>query len=126
VAAVKKSLVISALSLGTGSGLRAKYLHDALLRLDVQSHLAAPTGGPRPYSSEFFLSIPRCLAAAWQPVDFAVGVKPYPNVWLALLLARLRGAVTVVDVDDADSGYRGGLLGFLTKLIQWPAFQIAH
>jgi glycosyltransferase involved in cell wall biosynthesis len=123
---VKRSLVISALSLGTGSGLRAKYLHAALGRLGVQGSLAAPAGGPRALSSEFLLSIPRCVAAAWAPVDFAVGVKPYPNVWLALALARLRGAVTVVDVDDADGGYRGGILGLLTRLLQWPAFKIAH
>jgi glycosyltransferase involved in cell wall biosynthesis len=121
----KKALVISALSLGTGSGLRAKYLHDALARLGHESRLAAPGGGPRPYSAEFVTSAPRCLAAAWPRVDFAVGVKPYPNVWLALALAHLRGAITIVDVDDGDSGYRGGALGALTKVLQAPAFHIA-
>ena len=123
---MKKALTLSALSLGTGSGLRAQYLSEALARTGWSSRLAAPKGKPKILSSEFVWSAPRCLAAALPAVDLAVGIKPYPNVWLALGLARLRGAITVVDVDDADGGYRGGLAGALTRLLQAPAFAIAH
>jgi glycosyltransferase involved in cell wall biosynthesis len=123
---VKKALTLSALSLGTGSGLRAKYLSEALARAGWSSRLAAPPGPPRMLSSEFMWSAPRFMIQALPAVDLAVGIKPYPNVWLALALARLRGAITVVDVDDADGGYRGGLAGVLTRWLQAPAFAIAH
>jgi glycosyltransferase involved in cell wall biosynthesis len=120
------ALVVSALSLGTGSGLRARYLSEALARQGWASRLAAPAGPPQPYSSEILTGIPACLGAALPAVDLAVGVKPYPDVWLALALARWRGALTVVDVDDADGGYRGGWASVLTGWIQAPAFSIAQ
>jgi glycosyltransferase involved in cell wall biosynthesis len=57
-------------------------------------------------------------------VDLAVGIKPYPNCWLALWIAQLRGASAVMDVDDLDSAWRGGFLGKLFEFAQAPAFRI--
>lgn len=120
-----RALILSALSLGTGSGLRARYLAGALERLGWEARLAAPEGPPRPLSGEMLLGMPALLGAAWARVDLAVAVKPYPDAWAALALARARGAVTVVDVDDADGGYRGGALAALTRGLQAPAFWVA-
>jgi glycosyltransferase involved in cell wall biosynthesis len=120
-----RALVLSALSLGTGSGLRAAYLAQALERLGWDARLAAPAGGPRPYSAEMLGGLPRLMRAALAPVDLAVAVKPYPDAWGALALARARGAVAVVDVDDADGGYRGGALALLTRALQAPAYLAA-
>jgi glycosyltransferase involved in cell wall biosynthesis len=58
--------------------------------------------------------------------DLAVAVKPYPDAWLGLGLARLGGATCVMDVDDDDGGYRGGLLGLLTRILQAPGFRVAQ
>jgi glycosyltransferase involved in cell wall biosynthesis len=127
LAAVKpRALVLSALAAGTGSHLRARYLAGALSRLGWEAELSAPSGGPLPYSAEIFAGAPRLALGSLRRVDLAVGVKPYPNVWMGLALARLRGALVVVDVDDADGAYRGGLLAGLTHGLQAPAFGLAH
>jgi len=120
-----RALILSALSLGTGSGLRARYLAAALARLGWDAELAAPAGAPMPYSAEILAAAPRLLRRAAGRFDLAVGIKPYPDVWLALALARARGALAVVDVDDADGSYRGGAMAGLTHLLQAPAFAVA-
>jgi len=121
-----RALVLSALSLGSGSGLRALYLARALRRLGWDALLVHPRGGPLPYNGEIFTALPRHVAAACGRFDLAVGVKPYPDAWAGLALARLLGATCVVDVDDDDGGYRGGLIGGLGGLIQAPAYALAH
>jgi glycosyltransferase involved in cell wall biosynthesis len=122
-----RAWVFSALSLNTGSGLRARYLRDALERLGWEASLFAPAGPPRPCSAEVVLGVPGLLRAALagEAPELAVGVKPYPAVWKALSLLRLRGSWTVCDVDDDDGGYRGGMLGGLTRILQAPAFWAA-
>jgi len=127
VAGVKpRALVLSALSQGTGSGLRARYLAEALARLGWDARLVSPRGVPMPYSGEVLAAAPRLAWQALGRYDLAVGVKPYPDVWLALGLARLGGALAVVDVDDADGAYRGGFLAGLTRTLQAPAFRVAQ
>lgn len=121
-----KALVLSALSLQTGSGLRARYLCAALSRLGWDAQLAAPPGGPRPYSAEMLLGAPGLMAAAASHFDLVLAVKPYPDAWLGLAVARLRGARTVMDVDDDDGGYRGGTLGLLTRILQAPTTLFAQ
>jgi len=69
--------------------------------------LVAPAGKPWPFSAEFVVSAPKLAWRGLGGAELAVAVKPYPNAWLGLLFARMRGAVTVIDVDDADGGYRG-------------------
>ncbi len=123
---MKRALVLSALAEGTGCELRARYLGEALGRLGWQSRSVAPAGKPLPLSAEFMLSLPRFLGAGLREAGLAVGVKPYPNVWMGLVAARWRGAVTVVDVDDADGGFRGPWAGALTRVLQAPALNLAH
>lgn len=121
-----RALVLSALSSQTGSGLRARYLCEALTRLGWDAQWVAPQGPPRPYSAELLLGAPRLMAAALGRFDLVLAVKPYPDAWLGLALARLRGARTVMDVDDDDGGYRGGALGALTRALQAPAALFAQ
>lgn len=120
-----RALVLSALSLGTGSGLRARYLASALGRLGWKVRLAAPSGAPLPMSAEILAAAPRLALASLGSFELAVAVKPYPDAWLGLALARLGGALAVVDVDDEDGGYRGGALGALTRALQAPAYAVA-
>lgn len=120
-----RALVLSALSLGTGSGLRAHYLARALRRLGWQVDLAAPPGDPLPYSAEMLHGSLICGLAGLRHYDLAVGIKPYPDAWIGLAVARLRGALAVVDVDDDDGGYRGGALGLLTRCLQAPGYWVA-
>ena len=120
-----RALVLSSLSLGTGSGLRAHYLARALRRLGWEARLVAPAGKPLPFSAELLHGSLACGLAGLGRYDLAVGVKPYPDAWLGLAAARLRSAVAVVDVDDDDGGYRGAAVGALTRAIQAPAFRLA-
>jgi glycosyltransferase involved in cell wall biosynthesis len=120
-----RALILSALSLGTGSGLRARYLAEALTRLGWDAELGAPLGGPLPYSAEILAALPRLALRGLGRFDLAVGVKPYPDAWAALGLARLRGALAVADVDDADGAYRGRAMAAVTHALQAPAFWTA-
>lgn len=120
-----RALVLSALSMGTGCALRAAYLAGALRRLGWEVRLAAPRGGPLPYSAELLFASPRLALAGLGAYDLAVAIKPYPDAWLGLLAARLRGALCVVDVDDRDGAYRGGLAAGLTRVLQAPAYAVA-
>lgn len=125
VPARPRALVLSALAQGTGCGLRAEYFARALRRLGWDATLALPEGPPLPWSAEFLTGLPRLAAAGWGRFDLAVGIKPYPDVWTGLAVARWRGALTVVDVDDIDGGYRGGLAGVLGSALQAPALVTA-
>lgn len=112
--------------MGSGSGLRAYYLARALERLGWECRLVHPGGAALPYNAEILTGLPRLLASSCGRFDLAVGIKPYPDVWLGLGAARLLGAACVLDVDDDDSGYRGGMLGALGSLIQAPGYALGH
>lgn len=119
----RRAQVFSALGSGSGCALRARYLCDALQRQGWDARLVLPLLPNLPFSLEAFASLPRFLfkAMAARP-DLAIGIKPYPNAWAALALARLMGADTVMDVDDLDGSWRGGPAGLLARLAQAPAF----
>jgi glycosyltransferase involved in cell wall biosynthesis len=119
----EKILVFSALGYNSGCALRARYLHRAFLNLGFDSKLVLPIFPSLPFSIEVFLSIPWFL---WRTIlrrpALAVGIKPYPNVWLALVAVEFLKGKSVVDVDDVDFSYRRGLVGFISKWSQRPAF----
>jgi glycosyltransferase involved in cell wall biosynthesis len=58
--------------------------------------------------------------------DIAIGIKPYPNSGIALLIQKLKGAKVVIDIDDIDYGYRKGIISKFIKLIQSPFPKIAN
>jgi glycosyltransferase involved in cell wall biosynthesis len=122
---VKRALVFSALGRHSGCALRARYLKDALRRRGWDARLLLPLFPNLPLSLEAFLAVPRfALAAAFSRAELAVAIKPYPNCWLALWILKLKGVKVVMDVDDWDGAWRGGLLGSLAALVQAPAFRL--
>ena len=70
--------------------------------------------------------IPHCWFALTRRADLAVGFKPHLNVTLPLLICRLRGMPTWIDVDDIDHGYREGWLARVIELSQRPFPRIFH
>jgi glycosyltransferase involved in cell wall biosynthesis len=76
-----------------------------------------------PFALDSLFSLPQFfISALLHGPRLAVGIKPYPNCWLALWICRLKGAVAVQDVDDLDGAWRGGLSALLDRLAQAPAF----
>lgn len=120
---MRKALVFSALGYNTGCALRAGYVAEGLRKNGYRVRLVLPWFRSLPASAEVFLSIPIFL---WQVLiqrpELAIGIKPYPNCWLALFLVRVFGGRAVADIDDVDSSYRGGFLGMASALSQVPAF----
>jgi hypothetical protein len=106
--------------------LRARYLHEALIRSGWESSLHCPPLKNRSLSLEALCDIPgAALHALFRRLDLAIGIKPYPNVFAALAMARQKGALCVLDVDDLDAAWRPGLTGRLAALAQWPALHSA-
>lgn len=64
--------------------------------------------------------IPNCWLALTCRADMAVGFKPHLNVTLPLLICKLRGIPTWIDVDDLDHAYRTGWLARVVELSQRP------
>ena len=64
--------------------------------------------------------IPNCWLALTRRGDLAAGFKPHLNVTLPLLICKLRGMPTWIDVDDVDHAYRTGWLARVVELSQRP------
>lgn len=64
--------------------------------------------------------IPNCWTALTGRADLAAGFKPHLNVSLPLLICRLRGIPTWIDVDDLDHAYRTGWISRVIELTQRP------
>jgi len=59
----------------------------------------------------------KALAAPW---DVVMAMKPFPNACLPAVLAGIRGAHFVVDVDDVDYAYRENALSRAIRILQKP------
>jgi glycosyltransferase involved in cell wall biosynthesis len=64
--------------------------------------------------------LPNCWLALTCHADLAAGFKPHPNVTLPLLICKLRGMPTWIDVDDLDHAYREGWMSWLVECLQRP------
>jgi len=58
--------------------------------------------------------------ALFRRFDAVWCVKPYPSLWPACWLQKLRGAKIVFDIDDLDWAYSHGLFRILHRLLQTP------
>jgi glycosyltransferase involved in cell wall biosynthesis len=77
--------------------------------------------GPSGSILELVLTLlPNCWLALTCRADLAAGFKPHPNVTLPLLICKLRGMPTWIDVDDLDHAYREGLVSRLVEWMQRP------
>jgi hypothetical protein len=120
---MNNAVVFSALGSGSGCALRARNLAKGLAQRGWEARCVVPPFSWLPLSLETLASIPQfAWAALRSDAELAVAIKPYPNCWLALWILKLRGARVVMDVDDLDGAYRGGVAGALVTMCQAPAF----
>ncbi|MGH7888749.1 MAG: glycosyltransferase, partial [Candidatus Binatia bacterium] len=106
------------------SAYRGNLRATALIRLFRQAGyqiILPKPHGPSSSILELILTfLPNCWLALTCRADLAAGFKPQPNVSLPLLICKLRGIPTWIDVDDLDHAYRSGLLSRLVELYEKP------
>jgi len=113
-------LVLSSQAKNTGSTLRAFYLQKYLRHYAITDYIEPPFKS-MPFMFDFILSLFYYFFALMnrRRYDYVVIVKPYPNTVIpALLLLRPRGTKIIIDVDDLDHGYRGGVLSGVIAIMQ--------
>jgi glycosyltransferase involved in cell wall biosynthesis len=112
-------LVLSGLGKDSGCMLRARYLTASLKNAGAEATLA-PGIGTLPLFLDLTASALWNLRLLFSPCEVIIACKPLPSVTPLLMLKGMRGAVTVVDIDDLDYGYRTGLLSWITRRMQTP------
>lgn len=116
-----KIAVLSSLAKNTGCWLRAGYLANSLKdKCDVE--IIEPLEKSMPFMFDMFLSIPlNIIKVIRSKADFFIGIKPFPNITIPLLIAKIfKGKKIAVDIDDLDFGYRQGLISQISALVQKP------
>jgi len=106
------------------TNLRAAALVRLLAAAGYDVVVSRPRGKPGSISELVRTLIPNCWLALTCRADLAVGFKPHLNVTLPLLICRLRGIPTWIDVDDLDHAYRDGVLGRFVEITQRPFPQL--
>ncbi len=112
-------LVLSSQAVNTGSTMRAEYVYKYLKKNGVRADFIRPPFKSLPFMLDFILTLPYYFFRLMNKnYDAVFIVKPYPNTVLpAVLLSRGRPRI-IIDIDDLDYGYRGGLFSFVIKFIQ--------
>jgi len=102
------------------TNLRAAAFARCLRDLDYE--VVAPRSRGRPGSIDELVRtlVPNCWLALTGRADMAAGFKPHLNVTLPLLICKLRGMPTWIDVDDLDHAYRQGWVARAVELSQRP------
>jgi len=114
-------LILSSKGRGTGCILRARGIANALKRLGHRVTL------PPPFPT-LPLWLDMALDAFWYfftglfvKADLAIGIKPYPTLVPALAWQKgVHRATIVLDVDDLDYAYSGGLFRSIHRALQLP------
>lgn len=116
-----KIVVLSSLAQDSGCYLRARYMADALKPM-AEVRFLKPLFRSLPFMADMLLSVPyNILRVLLSDGDVYIGIKPFPNVTLPLIIKKmLTGKKIVVDIDDLDSGYRKGWLSAVSHLVQKP------
>jgi glycosyltransferase involved in cell wall biosynthesis len=105
-----KIIVLSSLPRDTGCWLRAFYLARSL-----GAHAQVKLLPPFPFGLPFMLDIVftfifNLITVLFSRADYYIGVKPFPNVTVPLLIIKcLRKKKIVVDIDDVDHLYFTGI-----------------
>lgn len=102
------------------TNLRAAAFLRYLRGSDYEVVIPRPRGKPGSIGELARTLIPNCWFALTRRGDLAAGFKPHLNVTLPLLICKLRGMPTWIDVDDVDHAYRTGWLARLVELSQRP------
>jgi len=115
-----KIVILSSLATDTGCWLRMQYLATALRKAGNTVTFVKPVKKTMPLKFDLLFSFLKNLKIFFIDADVFIGMKPFPNVTLPLLIKKAFGARVVVDIDDVDYGYRSGLISWVTKLMQTP------
>jgi glycosyltransferase involved in cell wall biosynthesis len=120
-----KILILSSLPQDTGAWLRASYCAKSLLpHADVE--LVRPFRKGFCFMLDVLISLPfNTYKALFTSADVLVGFKPFPNVTIPLLLAKIiRNKTVVIDIDDMDYGFFSPVPAMLIKVSQtfFPRF----
>jgi glycosyltransferase involved in cell wall biosynthesis len=112
-------VVVSSLSIDSGSHLRARQIANGLRR--AGAHVVFVNGiRSLPLMLHYPVSFLLYLRVLFIQCDVIIGLKPLPNVGILLLVKKLFGTLTVVDIDDVDFGFRSGLVSTVNRLLQLP------
>jgi len=112
-------VVVSALSIDSGSYLRACRIARALECAGAHVTVVKSMWS-LPFMLHFPLSVVLYLRVLFIRCDVIIGLKPLPNVGLLLLIKKVFGTLTVVDIDDVDFGFRTGWLATVNRTLQLP------
>lgn len=113
-------ILLSSLAADTGCWLRTKYLGKSLEKAGNKAIYINPMKKTMPLMFDLVFSFFNNLKLLFIKADVAIGVKPYPNVTMPLLMKKFFGCTVAVDIDDLDHGYRRGLVSMVSKFIQRP------
>jgi glycosyltransferase involved in cell wall biosynthesis len=105
--------------------LRARALIGVLRARGHDVREVAPPATWHPTLGLLASIVPNLWVALTCRADVAVGFKPHPNVTLPLLVCKLRGIPTWLDVDDRDGAYRRGWQGAFVEVLQRPFPRLA-
>jgi len=115
-----KIAILSSLAMDTGCWLRAQYLGKSLEKAGNEIVYIKPMKKTMHFMLDLFLSFFKNFKLLFVKADIAIGIKPYPNATIPLLIKKLFGSKVVIDIDDLDYGYRKGLISLISKFIQKP------
>lgn len=117
--AAPRILVVSSQSCDSGSNLRGRYLTKALVRAGARARWINGVVA-LPYRLDYLVSMLLYLRMIFMPCDIIIGLKPFPNVTIPMLIKKWLGCFTIIDIDDLDFGFRTGIAGCLNKYLQTP------
>lgn len=108
------------------TNLRAAALREGFEKLGYEVIVPRQRGIPGSIGELAKSLLPNCWMALTHRADLAAGFKPHLNVSLPLLIYRLRGIPTWIDVDDLDHEYRTGWMSLFIKWSQRPFPRLAR
>lgn len=119
-------LILSSQAKNTGSTLRAEYFFKYLKKKNQTTDYITPPFNSMPFFLDFILTFFYYFFKILnKKYDLIFIVKPYPNTVLPALLLKLKGGKIIIDIDDLDYGYRGGLISQIIKFIQKKLINLA-
>jgi glycosyltransferase involved in cell wall biosynthesis len=112
-------LVLSSQASNTGSTLRGYYIYKSLKKAGMNAFYVQPPFKSMVFMLDFALSFVYYFFALMNKnYDVVLIIKPYPNTVFPALMLKSRGAKLVIDIDDLDHGYRGGILSDIIEKTQ--------
>jgi glycosyltransferase involved in cell wall biosynthesis len=112
-------IVVSSQSSDSGSNLRGRYIAKAIEKAGAKVEFVNGVKA-MPWMFDYVVSLFTYFRILFIPCDVIIGLKPYPNITLVMMIKKLLGSVTVIDIDDLDFGYRSGFISQLSRNLQLP------